>query len=1709
MASLVFPRLIKRDAITKVKALQELQLFFSDDGLPKKQQVDALAHYMYVYHSKLVYESASAVRAEALLVLTLAAQRVPKAFSTLMRQNDRRLLGMMYCCYGDPAAEVRTVATNYLQEEYDNNNNNTNNKTQDDVAYTLQDLQVGIWNYVERILSYGRANKMHEDLFATSRVKNTTGKYTNSSSSSGGGGGGGGGGGKNKNDTSSSGGDDSMNESQTDHMEEQFERIVGSALSGIRVWIQRHGILNNQNNDQDGDDHDDDDDDDFMAKSGILWKTLSSPKASLRNRTYVLLAVCCQKAPSIIFYSNNSFHQTIPQALASEKEAGNISSLLEALVTYLAAYSKHNPNGSPWDTMNAANVTKNLVKLFKKSCHGASATQWGPTLLPLLAMMPSLSDQVAILSSVWKGREQTVRMGDQMVVVSTVSESASYFLLRKDAHDTEAVNEDGVTLPKVLAQLWLDCLKMFLETNSGKYSTESKARTKIAGPVQQAQNALVKGLASELLKFDDACSNRPNCALYLIREWFWYEGISTLLMEVEGNGYLAMIVDEFFTQAKDSSKMSVYLSPIVREKFRQVLSGYQQSSGSIPNTDAYELMIVILKHCGKEVLANAGEEQDRNISVEKFLLNDVLKWSIIHTSLLSTQKQSKDLVRKDFELFALCIADIQSMEKQKHLWSTLLKEVIAADPKLDLFIAGLVSFLKHEGVTIEQVRSDALDTFVAKVVKDAVSASSSNTDGSDSHLEEESKLAEFLMSCAGLTSNVPRLVRRQVLITWIDCSCPCLDVDTMMDDTIVPAPVMDTLLKLVPSVLSEEEAYRVILQAWNKGGPIWDSIGIELLLKESDYLAALLDQGSNFLHKALQTWSAKPDNKVAGIAALAWSRKAWRLVNLHRRADLQGTRTPLSPLSLVQLGDLDLWKTSSEHDFHFTCLMYLLRNEETCAKRLALFQETDDCVNFTVAVFIALSEADTGIVSASRSSKRIDRCAQLLRVLGGRRIGKSLLKEWFQAAVSSLKHYVEEKDIVRVSKSVAVISQLCDAIIDRVKARDILTADDDNEDLGDEFEREKIVKMFAPILQKETFADLPWQSSFAELLNVAITQCGVGAERGIGSLHYDIFQLILGAKSRLKKLLTDSDGTNSSKDKICQELWLLSLACGFGLNTPSAFWDPQLLMFDPESITVELLDYIDQNESTSGTTAVGRSILAWFMTACVAIASTETRGRVLNYLFKQSTTLLTSCRDGDLLLGQRGIFMAQTASRKYGMECVNLNSTSMMQLLGRFFVWEDAVAVQGVVGQDFNDAGDPIRFNQPHWLCLSKFPEIVSSTLREEPSLMVTAAAEFSDELVHALSVESKRWHALRLLNAIGLSATSILGDPVLEESTAKRLEEWTRGLDEEEKGELEGDVEIVSELLPHALMTEMESWSEEDYEDNVDHSIIVGKMLAWLCCLQYVDSFVQKDSANRPSLCAYIDKSGAMHSILNFTILHTDVLSETDPMCDFDLLLGTEEMVNASNLASLVLFRTVEALPSLTRRWWEEECPKVYTGPMKDYIATHIAPVILGSELERLKLASNKNKFGDMTVSGSVSTREITALYVQDEIKLKVMIKLPSFFPLRNAEVDCSKTLGVPAKRWKLWSLQITMMLNNQGGTLQEALMLWKENVDQEFEGVEPCPVCYSVLHIKTHKLPELECSTCSNRFHSQCLTQWFRSSGKTQCVICQQQWAGTRVKK
>ena len=88
---------------------------------------------------------------------------------------------------------------------------------------------------------------------------------------------------------------------------------------------------------------------------------------------------------------------------------------------------------------------------------------------------------------------------------------------------------------------------------------------------------------------------------------------------------------------------------------------------------------------------------------------------------------------------------------------------------------------------------------------------------------------------------------------------------------------------------------------------------------------------------------------------------------------------------------------------------------------------------------------------------------------------------------------------------------------------------------------------------------------------------------------------------------------------------------------------------------------------------------------------------------------------------------------------------------------------------------------------------------------------------------------------------------------------------------------------------------------------------------------------------------------------------------------------------------------------------------------------------------------------------------------------------------------VGVPQGRLRKWLLSVAGFLRNQNGSVAEAIALWQRNVVKEFEGVEECLICYTIVAASNGKLPKLQCHTCSKRFHAACLYKWFQSSGKS----------------
>ena len=216
---------------------------------------------------------------------------------------------------------------------------------------------------------------------------------------------------------------------------------------------------------------------------------------------------------------------------------------------------------------------------------------------------------------------------------------------------------------------------------------------------------------------------------------------------------------------------------------------------------------------------------------------------------------------------------------------------------------------------------------------------------------------------------------------------------------------------------------------------------------------------------------------------------------------------------------------------------------------------------------------------------------------------------------------------------------------------------------------------------------------------------------------------------------------------------------------------------------------------------------------------------------------------------------------------------------------------------------------------------------------------------------------------------------------------------------------------------------------------------------------------------------------------------------------LDPGSLKHAREMAMHVIARTAQVLPALLRQWWMT-LGRARSGAMSKFVVGHLSESLLAAELREMENRTATDAMGwsadEMRVVGSVTGRQVTATYMKDDCHIDIVLRLPPSYPLRIVEVECTKRLGVSEERWRRWALQIVSMLSKQDGSILEAVALWKNNVDREFDGVEACPICYSTLHPVNHSLPRIDCKTCANKFHSACLYKWFNSSHKSTCPMC-----------
>lgn len=299
-----------------------------------------------------------------------------------------------------------------------------------------------------------------------------------------------------------------------------------------------------------------------------------------------------------------------------------------------------------------------------------------------------------------------------------------------------------------------------------------------------------------------------------------------------------------------------------------------------------------------------------------------------------------------------------------------------------------------------------------------------------------------------------------------------------------------------------------------------------------------------------------------------------------------------------------------------------------------------------------------------------------------------------------------------------------------------------------------------------------------------------------------------------------------------------------------------------------------------------------------------------------------------------------------------------------------------------------------------------------------------------------------------------------------------------------------------------------------------LGSVLTWLLAMQSIDAMSIKHWNARARCGNYLKTSGSFKQAMNFLVhlsgdlckfkevatLFQKAMYMNIPTAVLTHLKGSSsgdiEACSLQHLAIYALFRTICTLPAMFRNYWNDDCKRVDKGKLSRFVEERVRSSILKREVALIHIATKAKRWdtNEFEVKGNTTSGDIIASFLKDETKIEITIKMPPSYPLKNVEVNCTSRIGVSDGRWRRWVLQMIQLLSMQDGSVVDAALLWKSNIEKELEGVEPCPICYCILHTKTLKLPTLACPTCKHKFHPTCLHTWFKTSGKSKCVLCQQ---------
>ncbi|EFC45004.1 zf-C3HC4 domain-containing protein [Naegleria gruberi] len=263
--------------------------------------------------------------------------------------------------------------------------------------------------------------------------------------------------------------------------------------------------------------------------------------------------------------------------------------------------------------------------------------------------------------------------------------------------------------------------------------------------------------------------------------------------------------------------------------------------------------------------------------------------------------------------------------------------------------------------------------------------------------------------------------------------------------------------------------------------------------------------------------------------------------------------------------------------------------------------------------------------------------------------------------------------------------------------------------------------------------------------------------------------------------------------------------------------------------------------------------------------------------------------------------------------------------------------------------------------------------------------------------------------------------------------------------------------------------------------------LLSWyyILCLIETDAISQDQNDNSFDLFTKLKESQAYAPILS--LLTCFLYSGEDAMFSMEFREFGDDL----------MYKFSKVLPLFVRMWFNNCNDTVTIDWIQKRFSDSYSPAIIRDEISKIKKSDALSKSLGAKISMG---NQIIAKYEQDEVVLKLTIKIPDLYPLKPLQIESNEHSAVDENKYRKWILKMTTMLFSQvtSNGVSDVLVLWKENLDKHFQGVEPCPICYSVVSGRDHQIPKVECKICHNKFHGACIYRWFSTSGNQTCPMC-----------